>query len=61
MGANDNDLIWNLKQTIAYQDSVMKKRETLVKTIMNNVKYLSQVSGNNFKELNSTKELLQFT
>ena len=44
-----------------YQHNVQIKREKLVKTIMHNTKYLSKVSSENFRELEHTKEVLEFT
>ena len=55
MNANDNQVIKEMKSTIQYQQSVIKKREMLVKAINHNVKHLQDLHHNQKAELNKIK------
>lgn len=58
MANNDPDLIQNMKDTIEFQQSTLKKRDQLVKAITHNVQYLSKIHESNAAELTLTKERL---
>ena len=53
---SDQELITLMKNTIEFQKTVMKKRESLVKAITHNVKYLADVHRKNNCSLRETKE-----
>lgn len=59
MANNDPDLIQNMKDTIEFQQSVLKKRDRLVRAITHNVQYLSKIHESNAAELTLTKERLK--
>lgn len=51
MGANDEELIQAMKDTIEYQKNVIDKREKLVYAITHNVRYLADIHTRNNDDL----------
>ena len=50
-----------MKNTIAYQNVLIKKRSNITKAITHNVKYLAKINHNNAMELETARERLDST